>query len=327
MKNKRLTELDGLRGIAALAVVLFHYIYHYDNIYGHSFAVSELFRFGYYGVHLFFIVSGFVIYWTISKSKNSFDFIWSRFSRLYPVFWAALSITFLSLLFFSLPGREKEIGTFLMNITMVHEYFNYSHIDGVYWTLTLELAFYFWICLIFYLGKLDEIEKILIFWVITATILTFETLGLNIDKRIGKFFLLDYIELFSAGICFYKYKTSSYTNWTNTLLLVSSIALFLSYPLITALGLFSFFIIFLLVVTNRVPILGNRFIVYVGTVSYSLYLIHQNIGYLIIHGFYKANFNPIFGIAVALLVSFTLAHLLTNLVEQPSLKALRRISH
>lgn len=323
MENKRLTELDGLRGLAALAVVLFHYIYHYDRIYGHSFEVSEVFKYGSYGVHLFFMVSGFVIYWTISKSEKPLDFIWSRFSRLYPVFWVALILTFLAVLVFSLPGRERSFNTFIANFSMFHEYLGYSHVDGAYWTLTLELAFYLWILTIFCIGQIKNIEKLLIFWVTFASIITFDNLGISIEPTIQKLFLLNYIELFAAGICFYKYKDKSYSNWTHLLFAASIGAVYASYPIEITLGLLGLFLIFFLVIQNRASVFSHKLIVYLGTISYSLYLIHQNIGYIVIRNFYSQGLNPLLGILVAITLSITIAHLLMIFVERPSLKFLR----
>jgi peptidoglycan/LPS O-acetylase OafA/YrhL len=106
--HRRFLELDGLRGLAALAVVLYHYLYHYNSLFGHSFAIPDFLWIGYYGVHFFFMISGFVIFWTISRTTKALDFIWSRFSRLYPVYWAALSLTFIFVALFSLAGHKQN---------------------------------------------------------------------------------------------------------------------------------------------------------------------------------------------------------------------------
>ena len=81
-------ELDALRGMAAMAVVVFHYTTRARN------NGVQLFDFeiGHYGVQLFFCVSGFVIYWTLERSKTLMDFAVSRFSRLYPAYWAAIAL-------------------------------------------------------------------------------------------------------------------------------------------------------------------------------------------------------------------------------------------
>lgn len=160
MNVKRLNELDGLRGIAALIVVFYHYITRYDQLYGHSFNVPVLFELGRFGVHLFFIISGFVIYWSISKIENPLDFIWSRFSRLYPPFWVALILTFLIVSILSLPNREVGSSTFILNFLMFHEYLGIKHVDGVYWTLTIELSFYFWILIIVCSRQIKNIVRL-----------------------------------------------------------------------------------------------------------------------------------------------------------------------
>jgi peptidoglycan/LPS O-acetylase OafA/YrhL len=93
-KQNRLFELDVLRGIAALGVVMYHYTTHYDELYGHSQKVLIYFPFGQYGVELFFIISGFVIFMSLERTKSSLDFIVGRFSRLYPAYWTAVILTF-----------------------------------------------------------------------------------------------------------------------------------------------------------------------------------------------------------------------------------------
>ena len=66
--SNRLQELDALRGIAALMVVLFHFTMGRQE-------ANLGFKLGTTGVDLFFIISGFVIFMSLSKVKNSKDFI------------------------------------------------------------------------------------------------------------------------------------------------------------------------------------------------------------------------------------------------------------
>jgi peptidoglycan/LPS O-acetylase OafA/YrhL len=80
----RFLELDALRGIAVFLVLLSHYTwaydYHFQSLSEHSFHFSH----GEFGVQVFFMISGFVIFMTIEKTQSIKDFIISRFSRLYP---------------------------------------------------------------------------------------------------------------------------------------------------------------------------------------------------------------------------------------------------
>ncbi|WP_440905369.1 acyltransferase family protein [Catenovulum sp. SX2] len=323
MEPRRLTELDGLRGIAAIAVVLYHYLNRYHDIYGHSFNVPEILKFGQYGVHLFFIISGFVIYWTISKVDKPLDFIWSRASRLYPPFWFSVTITFLAVAMFSLPDREVSLVTFFFNLSMLHEYLGLDHVDGVYWTLTIELTFYFWIFVIFCLGKMEHIEKVLIFWICGA--LTFEFLGIDtvVGHRIRTFLLLDYIELFAAGICFYKYRVKTFSKLTHIIIILSILSLFVSYQTQIASILCCLYFLFGLAVAGKVRLLGASVFVYFGSISYSLYLIHQNVGYIIINKSYALDLEPFVGIIFAFGISLLLSHFILVFVERPSLAKLK----
>jgi peptidoglycan/LPS O-acetylase OafA/YrhL len=84
----RFRELDALRGFAAVGVVIFHYFALASRYWMFPFE----FEIGNYGFQLFFVVSGFVIFWTLSRSSNLIDFTVSRFSRLYPTYWCALTL-------------------------------------------------------------------------------------------------------------------------------------------------------------------------------------------------------------------------------------------
>jgi len=321
---KRIKELDGLRGVAVIAVLLFHYLFHYDVMYGHQIESIELFRYGFYGVHLFFLVSGFVIFWTISRSEKPFDFVWSRFSRLYPPFWVALLITFICVTVFTLPNREVDIGTLLLNFLMFHEYFGISHVDGVYWTLTIELAFYFWILIIFCFGQIKNIEKILILWLCCSALLSFYGLDEKIDHRLKSFFILDYIELFAAGICFYKYKIKNHNLFTHITIFLAVITIYFSYTFKISLGISLMYLLFWLITIGKIKILGSKVFVYFGTVSYSLYLIHQNVGYIIINKAYLYGYDPILGVVTAFVISLLLANLIMIYVERPCLRKFRK---
>ena len=323
MKANRLYELDGLRGIAALAVVVFHYFYQYNNLYGHDFEIAQWTRFGFYGVHLFFMVSGFVIFWTLSKVERPMDFLWSRLSRLYPVFWVAICVTSLVVYSFGLPGREARLTDLLFNYSMIHEYLGFRHVDGVYWTLSLELAFYFWMLLLFSFNQTRHIEGWLLCWVIIGALTTHPDFALQLPAKLEKFLLLNYIELFAAGICFYILKEGNARPLTYLVLAASVLSLFLQHSLSIALSLCLFYLVFYLAVTHRLAFLAAKPIVFIGTISYSLYLIHQNIGYVIINGFYENNLPAAWAIVTAFSISFLLAVLLTFKVERPAMRRLR----
>ena len=91
--GSRLGSLDALRGLAALGVVLFHYLPYYHEMYGHGFALwpwlNHGLSFGRYGVHLFFILSGFVIFMTLERNAHAGWFGGSRFLTAW-CFWSKI---------------------------------------------------------------------------------------------------------------------------------------------------------------------------------------------------------------------------------------------
>lgn len=322
MSKKRLLELDALRGIAALMVVFYHYFYHYNAMYGHENIPVDWSYIGRLGVGLFFIVSGFVIFWTLNRTERPLDFIVFRFARLYPAYWCALIISFVLVSYFGLPGREVSLNAAVLNTLMFHEYLKIPHVDGVYWTLTIELTFYFWMFVLYLIRKLDKIE-----WIFAPLILVSmaHSSGLvNIPDNLYNFLILRYLPLFTAGISFYKIVHNDKSKITTSVLFLSLFSTIAIYSFNYFIVFSVFYLIFFLAVSGHMKFLAIRPFVFMGGISYSLYLLHQNIGYIIINEFYKYEWNPFLGIIFAVTLNIALASLLSITVEKPSMSFIRK---
>ncbi|QDP96560.1 acyltransferase [Microlunatus elymi] len=142
----RLRGLDGLRFIAAAGVVAYHYTGKAIGYWGHVApaakfpSLNELTRYGFIGVEFFFMISGFVILMT-AYGRGVEDFVASRFSRLFPAYWAAVVITVVLQLFWHSGRGLKPVEVFV-NFTMMQEGFNIVNAQGAFWTLWVELKFY-----------------------------------------------------------------------------------------------------------------------------------------------------------------------------------------
>lgn len=324
MSKGRLLELDSIRGLAALAVVFYHFFYRYNTLYEHDLAYISFASFGIYGVNLFFMVSGFVIYWTLNRTDNSIDFIVSRFSRLYPVYWFSVILTFFVVFSFGLDGRETTVLVMFKNFLMFHEYFGVPHVDGVYWTLTLELTFYFWIFIIFKFGYLRYTELVFSLLVVISSLYS---LGLfSLPDFLKKLLMLKYISFFTAGICFYKIANDLSDKKTIPILFLCLISTIFTESIKAFVIFFIFYIGFYLATSGRLKVLTFKPLVYLGGISYSLYLTHQNIGYVIINKTYEYALPPIVGVSFALISTLALASLLTKYIEKPALRGIRKIN-
>ncbi len=322
MNNERLLELDALRGLAAIAVVCFHYFYRYNDIYGHENLAVGWFSGGELGVHLFFIVSGFVIFWTLSRVSKPLDFIVSRFSRLYPAYWCSVLITFSVVLFFGLPGREVSSFEALMNSLMIQEFLRIPHVDGVYWTLTVELTFYFWMFVFYLKAGLAKVEAAFSFIIVLSVL---HSLGvLDIPTPVYRILIMKYLPFFMAGICFYKiFSGNCNARVTVGVLLLSLVSTSAIYSFKHFLVFTVFYIVFYLALSGRMKFLSFKPFVFMGSISYSLYLLHQNIGYVVLNEFYALSWNPWIGIIFSILLSIALATLLSKYIEVPALKYIR----
>jgi peptidoglycan/LPS O-acetylase OafA/YrhL len=116
-----------------------------------------LFALGQVGVIVFFAISGFVIPNSFKKTSSSpvLNFSISRFFRLYPAYWLSIG---LALAFIP---KSHSVETILANITMMQQFFGQINIIGLYWTLQIELIFYFLCTTLFVTGLLFNKRAVL----------------------------------------------------------------------------------------------------------------------------------------------------------------------
>ncbi|HET6247961.1 MAG TPA: acyltransferase [Tepidisphaeraceae bacterium] len=349
-QRRRIGGLDVLRGMAALAVLVYHYTYNYQRLF-HERKTSSPLEYGAMGVELFFIISGFVIFMTLEKTRRPIDFVRSRFSRLYPAYWAAVILTFLVLTVFKLPEfpgvdhhkYHPTLSRALLNLTMCQEMFGKGDVDAVYWTLQLELCFYFLMFILFSWKQLARVEFYLLGVLALSEVLDWKLPAgaplLNhhhlLDILVSDLKLLTVTSLeprphprlhfFIIGIMLYKLST----HFNPRHLIVLGICL--AYSAFREFGAHGTDFFFTLGFTalafsaarGWLAPLENRVTLFLGTISYSLYLTHQNIGYEILHALERRGVSSVFAILVAASVALVVATVLTYAIEQPALRFFR----
>lgn len=325
----RLDGLDALRGIAAMAVVLFHFTTQFDKLFGHESPPLLSFPLGHYGVNLFFIISGFVIFMTIERSKAPMDFVVSRFSRLYPAYWVAIALTFAITHWLGLPGHLADIKTALLNGLMFHRMaLGIPHVDGVYWTLEVELLFYVGMFVLMTTSRLRHVHGI-IFVLLAIRIVYFvaqEYFGITLPWRIYRYLIIGQIAWFAIGMAMYRItfhagERNSWLDWVVAGAAVVVLAVVESLE-IGALAI-GFGGLVLVAAKGRLKLLANPLIVWLGSISYTLYLLHENIGWSIILSLREAGIGANIAIVLAIAASLCLASLVTHLVEKPMMSKIR----
>ena len=143
---QRLDYVDCMRAIAALMVLILHSgelaVHTFRSTAFDSWVLTPAFTFdlGRAGVILFFALSGFVIPASLSNSSDKIRFPIRRFFRLYPAYW--LSILVSLIVGFWLDGTERSTSQIIANLSMLQTFMGYEDLEGLYWTLAVELVFY-----------------------------------------------------------------------------------------------------------------------------------------------------------------------------------------
>lgn len=324
----RLDHLDAIRGLAAMAVCLFHFSHGGKLLPDYAF-VDPIARNGYLGVEVFFILSGFVIPWMLWKTDYRLidfgRFFTKRMVRLYPPFLVAnlliMGLNFASQKspWFQGPGDSIDPTamalSFVLDATYLTGIMQWPWISVVSWTLAIEVQFYIVAGLLMsFLPKPNTVA--------TALALTLlASLGLFLtDER----FVFSYLPFFALGWsgAFYMYHKKSWLPWLSAG---------------TALGVILYSTNWMQFGLAAISISAivywkwktHKWLLALGTISYSLYLVHVPIGGRVVNlGLRFAESGTIQVLPVmisATVISLVLSAIYWRFVESPAQKWSRKL--
>ena len=329
----RLNELDALRFLAAAAVMLYHFTYTYTSAPGHVFgSVQAVTRHGYLGVDVFFVISGFVVLWS-AKGRSPSSFVRARVMRLYPEFWICV---FVSALIFGLvsggASLTPDLSDVLINLTMVPGYLGAPFVDGVYWTLAVELKFYFLLWILLVMGQVGNAEGWMYAWLAMSLLAT----AIDVGGVIRSLVIFPYGHLFASGALFFLIFESGWTPrravgvGTGLLLgmhhgilqmdgFIDSAHITGAATIVTALVLTGTYGIFALMSSRRWAWAEHRYIGIAGMLTYPLYLLH-NTGRELFIGEGPAD---LYATVSAILVSLALSYFVMRIGTGPFRRVLQ----
>lgn len=303
----RFYEIDLLRFLAAMSVVVYHYTYRGYAEGNYSpipfLALGHFTRYGYLGVELFFIISGYVVLLS-AQGKTVRQFFLSRITRLYPAFWVACSLTFLVKRIWGVTTSDigmssllhVTFGQYVYNMTMLQEFFNIFNLDSACWSLTIEITFYFLISLLIGYKLMDHIDWFILFWLVFAVLPDRFHAGSAFDTLLFP----KYAPYFSAGMLFYLLQSPvgrTVKRWV--LLLVSYLLAIKACKAqtlelagfyhddfswkITSIFVTLFFVVVFLVSFRKINLSRFTGLAWLGALTYPLYLIHSDIAFILFH--------------------------------------------
>jgi peptidoglycan/LPS O-acetylase OafA/YrhL len=327
--QQRLTGLDSLRGLAAMAVVLFHYTTGYQKFFGSS-ASAPLFYLpsGCFGVQLFFCISGFVILRTLERTSDIKSFAISRFARLYPAYFVCALITLATIALSHVHLSDLNAEAIAINATMLALLTGAPRIDPSYWTLTYEVLFYAAAALIWFrLRPGRRVELPCLIW-LACSLIGHLVDGIHRHSRLAVLMNIDYANLFVLGMMLHYLSKGSRSRLTLPTF-CAALLLSLFPPVDSGAGVslfrvkFTFMIavfcaLIWLAADDRRRFLHFRPLVFLGEISYSLYLIHQIAGYAVIRILLRAGMEIDGALLVTIAFVIGLAACLRVFVEKPA---------
>jgi peptidoglycan/LPS O-acetylase OafA/YrhL len=338
--RSRVEALDLLRFFAVMTVLLFHYGYRGAAADGLTTiglpGIETVTQYGYLGVELFFVISGFVIAYS-TEGRTASGFAIARIARIYPGFLFCMTATCLAAFAIGAPRFETSAAHWFANLFVVAPAFKQPFMDGAYWSIVYEITFYGWVFLLMSLWLFRRrIDWIILIWLgvsmLDQTLLHWPALR--------RLFLTDESGFFAAGVMLYEIFRGR-RDWVVMMLLALATVtaanqvimnsawhfehyhVALNKPVLAAVAVAAVALVALVMNVRKLPIPAGV-VIAIGGITYPMYLLHQHIGYMA--------FNRLAGLAspAVLIAAMTLAVLTASLlvwryVERPAQKWTKRM--
>ena len=377
MKRQRIDWIDSIRGLAAFSVMICHYFHisilallpflmgnpaykpihkehdtlrdtlqfieqhhlHVDSLANIANYILGYWDLGKVGVALFFFVSGFVIPFSLFRPEAPLqNFAISRFFRLYPIYWVSLAV----MLLLGISQMTMSPALILANFTMFQKFIGFPDINGVAWTLQIELMFYILCAILFSVNLLkQQVSNYVTVGILWAIAILFAVVRMYIGIKAPIAMPLG-LSLMFIGFVWRKWllKEEEISNGRMMALLgafalvVPGICL-LGYGENAATYVSTYLIaLVLFILLTTVFKLNQIALLFLGKISYSVYLFHAIIGMMIIPfvvnltpSVYLENNSLIFiPMLAAIVTTLALSSLTYYLVEEPGVKLGRQVA-
>lgn len=352
MKDQsRFTFIDALRGLASLSVVLFHL--HAGSgaaVFSATLPqfIQTLLKHGYLGVQVFFVLSGFVIAYSLRNVTIDFayfsNFLLRRLIRLSPPYWGAIALVIFSRYVsnFFLADRVAALPSWqqlLAHLFYLQGLLRLGNMSSIFWTLCIEIQFYIIFCILLAASqrlhcirnfpKLIESSSILVTFGFASLLVAVWPLGL-VPKNIWSALFFPYFYIFLLG---------AFSYWALEKRIPIPYFIFYLLLILTEAtvngeieALFAVLITILIYIVGKKGRLQHWLNItglqYLGQISYSLYLTHTIVSLPILNVGYRITRDSIIGslfwFLIALIVSFVTAHFWWKFIEKPSVEFSKR---
>ncbi len=314
-QNKNLFSLDFLRGLASVSVFLFHISINSKLKFSTGF--KELFSLGHLGVQIFFVISGFIIPFSMKKGNYSLKkiliFFKKRVTRLHPPYLISIILILcINGIFHLSPYFHEEWIKIhpiqlLAHFLYLNDILNQKWLNEVYWTLAIEFQYYIFISVIFVFLNTNKIVWFCLLGVLLTSSIVFPYHNL----------ITGHLPFFLIGMCFYRLfiKIDSFITFILYFTLIAC----------TILYVYNFKIEY--IIAGIIPILffllinkNLKIYVFFGNISYSLYLLHAPVSQALIKvgSYFSTNIvTDYLLIIMTFITTITISYFFYRFIELP----------
>ncbi len=326
VKTPRILNLDLLRFISALMVLLFHYGFRMQiSGEGGGIGFPELAPLAMWfdiGLLIFFAISGYVIAMS-AEGRSAYEFAVGRVARLWPTFLVCATITAIVLTIWPVPALQPPtLEQWMAHAVILSRALGQPFLDGAYWTIAYEIIFYGWVFLLIAIGLFDRGWRILVLSWLAVSVCNEIALGSGV---LQKLLITEYSGYFAFGLVLYKtqqHRSAANLGVLGLAAIWAIVTPFLTEPdFVETYGLSRHVIGLALIgpaalaamaIAALSPSLriSRGWAMGLGGLTYPLYLLHQNIGYAVFAHFGTDDNRWIVGIALVaslLLLSWLIA--------------------
>lgn len=331
-KANRIFELDALRALAAINLMLFHFTWVYAEKYGFTSDIAFKYPYGKYGTQLFFMLSGLVNAMTLLRRPSATEYLKSRSIRILPPFLLVLGVNLLLVQWLPLRDHvQLSPGMVAANATLVPGLLGYGWIEPVTWTLQVEVQFYAALLLLFLSGALRRP-----FWPLLGCLAVCGLYGswgnhvnaAGLDGQVyvwsqwwREVLIIDHFPLFAIGIFIHQgyveRRLSQKIKYAVGVLLAAVV--FHAIDLRHSSPVATLALVGLLVAAQygKLPILRVKPLLFISGISYSLYLLHNNLGTVIIYYLNHSGVPPLACFVIAMVLVIAISALVAYYIERP----------
>ena len=314
-------NIQVLRAFAALCVLFLHTVYAVND-YNFFQLTKNFSSWGDFGVDIFFIITGFIMIYVKRSQKNTFHFLKNRIIRILPLYYFFNFLYLFIFILFPTSFRTLQINSdnFFLSLLFLNQYINLEKpIVTAGWSLEYEMLFYtlFAICMF-----IRNIRLFYFFIIFLLFLLSFQD-----------FLFIEFLFGILIGIIYInknKFKKNIFKNYSYFFLIFGLVILFVSIFFsqethrTIKYGIPCAFILLGSIFSKQI---SNKYIIFLGNASYSIYLSHSLcvIGTVKLFKIIAPNFNGITLVVIILTLSLLFASLIYYFIERNLILLMKKL--